>query len=241
MKKNNLVKLLGIGLVVAIISTGLFYGLFVSKLNSSVGSGKTMVVAANAIKANTVLTATDVKTIPWPTDQLPTGAFEKPEDVAGKTVWDAISEGEPVLASRLATASGQGSTGVPAGMRAISVHVTDSTGIVSMLRAGQKVDVQVIVNHTAAPVNAEVRTALEDLQVLSVTPQPEQSSQGRTLPVVTLLAAPADADVLALADSGAQIRLTLRNPLDDAGRSRAPLTLDAVMRTSGKSTSGNQK
>jgi len=32
MKQNNLAKLLGIALVVAIIATGIFYGLFVTKL-----------------------------------------------------------------------------------------------------------------------------------------------------------------------------------------------------------------
>ena len=37
MKKNNLLKLLGIAFVVAIISTGIFYGLFVNKLSSSTG------------------------------------------------------------------------------------------------------------------------------------------------------------------------------------------------------------
>ena len=40
MKKNNLLKLLGIAFVVAIVSTGIFYGLFVNKLSSSTGSGK---------------------------------------------------------------------------------------------------------------------------------------------------------------------------------------------------------
>jgi len=30
MKKNNLVKLLGVALVVAIVATGVFYGLFVT-------------------------------------------------------------------------------------------------------------------------------------------------------------------------------------------------------------------
>ena len=33
MKKNNLGKLLGIALVVAIVATGVFYGLFVDKLS----------------------------------------------------------------------------------------------------------------------------------------------------------------------------------------------------------------
>ena len=66
----------------------------------------------------------------------------------------------------------------------------------------------------------ELRTILEGVAVLSVNPQPEPSSQGQNLPAVTLLTNPADADVLALADSGARVRLALRNPLDNATRSR---------------------
>ena len=66
MKKNNLVNLLGIAFVVAILSTGIFYGLFVNKLSSNAGSGKTIVVAARPLKPGTILQAADVKTIPWP-------------------------------------------------------------------------------------------------------------------------------------------------------------------------------
>lgn len=232
MKKNNILKLLGIALIVTIVSTGIFYGLFVGKLTSSQGTGKTLVVAAKALKVGTQIQVTDLKTIPWPAAQLPEGFFEAPHEVAGNTVFDPIGEGEPVTASRLASSkSGGGGSGVPAGMRAVSVHVTDSTGVLALLRAGQKVDAQVVVKSKDA--GAEVRTALEDLSVLSVNPQAEMSSQGANLPVVTLLAKPAEADILAAADAGARVRLTLRNPLDDSTRVRAPLTTDAVMRTSG--------
>jgi Flp pilus assembly protein CpaB len=98
------------------------------------------------------------------------------------------------------------------------------------------VDVQVVVGRgSGKDVETEVRTALEGLAVLTVTPQPETSSQGNTLPVVTLLAKPADADILALSDSGARVRLTLRNPLDEGTRSRSMLTLGSVMRGSAES------
>jgi Flp pilus assembly protein CpaB len=114
--------------------------------------------------------------------------------------------------------------------------VTDSTGVLALLKSGQKVDVQVVVGRgTGKDATTEVRTALEGLSVLTVTPQPEQSSQGQMLPVVTLLAKPGDADVLALADSGARVRMTLRNPLDGATRSRSTMTLGAVMRGSAES------
>jgi Flp pilus assembly protein CpaB len=229
MKKNNLVKLLGIAFVVAIISTGVFYGLFVNRLSSSIGSGKALVVAARPLSAGTVLQAKDVKTIPWPGEQLPKGAFGAADQVVGNTVFDAINEDEPVLAQRLASPQSGGGAGVPTGMRAVSVHVTDSSGVLALLRSGQIVDVQVVTGRGAGGVT-EVRTALERLQVLSVIPQPEQSSQGQNLPVVTLLAKPTQADVLALADSGARVRLTLRNPLDEETRTHGTLSLDPIMR-----------
>ena len=231
MKKNNLVKLLGIALVVAIISTGLFYGLFVNKLSSNAGSGNTLVVAAKPLKAGTVLQPSDVKTIPWVAPELPKGNFGKTDDVVGSTVFDAINEGEPVLESRLASTRSAGGAGVPSGMRAVSVHVSDSTGVLGLLRAGQIVDVQVVRGKTTDII--AVRTVLENLRVLSVIPQAELSSQGTSLPVVTLLATPQEADVLAAADAGARVRLTLRNPLDVETRSRSPLTLDGVMKPSG--------
>ena len=232
MKKNNLVKLLGIALVVAIISTGLFYGLFVNKLSSNVGNGNTLVVAAKPLKAGTVLQASDVKTIPWAAAELPKGNFGKVDDVVGSSVFDTIGEGEPVIESRLASTRSAGGAGVPSGMRAVSVHVSDSTGVLGLLRTGQIVDVQVVRGKTP---DLAVRTAIESLRVLSVIPQAELTSQGTSLPVVTLLASPSEADVLAAADAGARVRLTLRNPLDTETRSRSQLTLDGVMKSTGPS------
>jgi pilus assembly protein CpaB len=237
MKKDNLVKLLGVALVVAIISTGLFYGLFATKLKSDTGDGRTLVVAAKSLKAGTVLAVTDVKTIPWPAAELPKGAYQTPQEVVGNTVFDTIGEEEPVLTSRLASKDSGGGSGVPEGMRAVSVHVTDSTGVLALLRSGQKVDVQVVLGRGNKGEETIARTALEALTVLSVTPQPEQSSQGHNLPVVTLLAKPHDADVLAAADSGARVRIALRNPLDKATRSRTPLSLSSVMRSQDSSDS----
>jgi Flp pilus assembly protein CpaB len=238
MKKNNLLKLLGIAFVVAIVSTGIFYGLFVSKMTSSTGSGKMLVVAAKALKPGTVLQATDVKLLPWLGGELPKGGYADPNDVVGSTVFDPIGEDEPVFNSHLASARSAGGSGVPSGMRAVSVHVTDSSGVLALLRAGQKVDVQVVVGRSGGEKNdTAVRTALEGLMVLSVNTVVEQGSQGQNLPVVTVLANPADADVLAAADSGARVRLTLRNPLDEETRDSGSLSLTSVMH-SGRNSAG---
>jgi pilus assembly protein CpaB len=231
MKKKNLVTLLAIAFMVALVATGMFYGLFVTKLKSN-GSGRTLVVAAKPLEAGTVLTKDDVKSVAWPAEELPQGAFERPEQVAGKTLFGSLSQAEPVLAARIASEEGGGQgSGIPAGMRAVSVHVSDSSGVMSLLHAGHKVDVQVVLPKTSDS-SAQLRTAIEDLQVLAVSNKAEPNSQGFSLPVVTLVAKPVDADVLALADSSARIRLTLRNPLDSATRSRSPLTLSSVMQSS---------
>ena len=113
MKKNNLLKLLGIAFVVAIIATGVFYGLFVSKMSSSTGNGRMLVVAAKALKPGTVLQATDVKLVPWLGGELPKAAFGAVDQVTGKTVFDPIGEDEPIFSSRLATL--ENGSGVPAG------------------------------------------------------------------------------------------------------------------------------
>src|SRR5438067_1948529 len=141
MNKNNMGKLLGVALVVAIICTGLFYMLFAMKANSQTGT--TMVVAAKPLKAGMVLTPADLKTIAWPVPQLPAGAHRDPKEVIGNTVFDPMAQEEPVLTSRLATPQSGGGAGVPVGLRAVSIHLTDSTGVLALLRGGQKVDVQV--------------------------------------------------------------------------------------------------
>jgi pilus assembly protein CpaB len=230
MKKNNMLKLLGIAFVVAILSTGIFYGLFVNKLSSNTGNGKRVVVASHPLKSGAIIASADVKTIQWPGPQIPKGSFESPDQVVGKTVFDAIGEEELVSDMHLASPRSGGGSGVPEGMRAVTIHVTDSSGIIAMLRTGQKVDVQVVLGKTGA--ETTVRTALEDLQVLAVNPMGEGTSQGTILPSVTLLAGPAQADVLAAADSGARVRLTLRNPLDDQTRTNGPVSLGAVVHSS---------
>lgn len=237
MKKKNLMTLLGIALVVALISTGVFYGLFVNNLKSS-GTGKSLVVAAKELESGKVLEAADLKVIPWSAEELPQGAYEHPNQVAGKTLFGGLSKSEPVLASRLLSQDGNGGVSrVPAGMRAVTVHVSDSSGVMSLLRSGHKVDAQVLIARTGES-GAQLRTALEDIEVLAVDTKPEANSQGFSLPTVTLLAHPADADVLALADSGARIRLTLRNPLDTESRARGVVTLPAVMQGKAEAKQG---
>src|SRR5260370_40946144 len=102
--KRNLVPLLVIAFVVAIISTGIFYGLFVARLRSAAASpGKSIVVAARNLDRGTVLQAADVKLVGWGYADAPQGAFTASDAVVGLTVVAPLQENEPVLPSREAS------------------------------------------------------------------------------------------------------------------------------------------
>src|SRR5262249_11442712 len=144
--KKNLVSLLGIAFVVAIVSTGIFYGLFVGRLRSASLPTRSIVVAAHNLERGVALQPGDARLAPWGAPEIPKGAFTALAQVNGLTLTASLMENEPVLESRLVSReSGAGAgLGISPGMRAVSIHATDSSGVVSILRPGYKVDVQLI-------------------------------------------------------------------------------------------------
>src|SRR5258705_4306181 len=101
--KKNLVPLLGIAFVVAIVSTGIFYGLFVGKLKSAAATGPSIVVAGRSLDRGAALEASDVKLTLWGATELPQGALTALAQVNGLTLIAPVQENEPVLQSRLAS------------------------------------------------------------------------------------------------------------------------------------------
>src|SRR5258708_21790463 len=223
--KRNIVPLLGIAFVVAIVSTGVFYGLFAGKLKSSSSeiTGQSIVVAAHDLQRGTVVNAGDLRESQIKGELK--GSFSKTKDAVGVTLLEAVQENAPLLQDRVASHDPKknGGSGLPTGMRAISVRVSDSSGIVGLLHAGSRVDVQAVSDRNGT---TELRTIQQNLEVLAVSPQLEAAGGNRPpSPVVTLLARAQDVDVIAVADSGARIRLALRNPLDEGVDTRHSLAL----------------
>lgn len=227
MNKKNLVPLLGIAFVVAVVTTGIFYGLFVGKLDAT--GSKSLVVAARELKPGAILGKEDLRTVPWSTDELPKGTFESMGALIGQTVLQAVAEGEPVFESFLANRTGAAGLAIPAGMRAVSSHIADSTGVVALLRPGHRVDVQAVTPKPDRPAETELRTILQNITVLSVNPVGEQKDD-HNAPVVTFLVTPAEADALALADATTRVRLALRNPADSETGNREVLGFNPLLK-----------
>jgi Flp pilus assembly protein CpaB len=232
--KRNMVPLLGIAFVVAILSTGLFYGLFAGKLHSAgtQGPSQTLVVAARNLDRGTVLQASDLRVAEIRGGATLASSFAKPEDAVGWTILDTVSENEPLSRKHAASKNGggEGSSAVKSGMRAVSVRVSESAGVVSLLHSGSRVDVQAVTDRNGT---TELRTIVQNIEVLAVgTPLDAGPGTRVGTQVVTLLAQPRDADLAALADSGGRVRLLLRNPLDGATALAHPASLPGLFHDS---------
>jgi pilus assembly protein CpaB len=211
--KKTLVPLIGVAFVVAVISTWIFYGLVAGKLaQPASASTRNVVVAARDIARGATVGSDDLKTRGWRIETLPDGTFSNPAQVVGTVASDAIAAEEPVTASRV-VGNGSGGAGVaiPSGSRAVSVQPDDSAGVMALLKAGARVDVQWVRSRVGSG-EVDVRTLFEKVPVFHVLREGE-SSRGAPS-VVTLLLTPGEAEKLAAADSTGKIRLTLRNPVE---------------------------
>lgn len=231
--KQNMAALLGIALVVALLATGLFYGLVVMRMDEvGATSQPTLVVFARDLQAGSVLVPSDVQLGLREAGGALVDGFSAPAEVVGLTLIEDAAAGTPVTRDVLAAADSRGGAagGVDPGYRAISVYVTDSAGVVGLLRPGFRVDAQVVEGGGDGRGSATtLRTLLQDIEVLAVDPGHEGSSGSRQPAVVTLLARPDEADALGVADAAARIRLLLRHPLDREITDREKVTLASEM------------
>lgn len=174
-------------------------------------------VASRALPVGTMLTASDVRLVAWPSSSPVTGGYSTVDEVVNRGLVAPVVENEPLTASKVAVA--EAGAGLPptitAGMRAISVKVNEVIGVAGFVVPGTRVDVVVTLAQREESVS---RVVVTNVQVLTAGTRydQEQAKDGKPVPstVVTLLVTPEDAERIALAAAEGQIMLTLRNPLD---------------------------
>ncbi len=212
--KRNLMPLLGVALVAATVASGIFYGLLLPKLRggATASAGSFMVVAARRLERGTVLKAEDMRAMPGDGKSQAAGALSSVEMGVGRTLLEPVESGQVITAKAMTErgAAGGASLAIPAGFRAVTIHPTESAGVVALMRPGSRVDVQVL---NAKPGEGTVlHRMLENVEVLEVF---GANRDAGARPVVTLLVEPREADRLSLADAVMRVRLVLRNPGDN--------------------------
>ena len=233
--KKKLLLVIGIGLVGAAASTFLFYhlisghfaGTAVAPLEYSI------VVAARDLPRGTLLGAGDVEISAWKGARRPAGAFLDPRAVEGRVLGENVPAAKPVLPAHLADEDRLWlAASVPAGMRAVTVHVNEFAGVTQLVELGDRVDVMVA-NQSRSPGRKDLRlkTVLQNVEVVATGREPLTRGKRNPIPVITLLVEAGESERLSLADQSGAIRLVLRNPLDESVEiTGGPIQLSDVMR-----------
>ena len=179
-----------------------------------------VVVAASGLDLGAALRAEDLRTINWPSEAVPAGTFNNPQELVGRGLIQPVSQNEPLMPSKLApVGAGAGLPPmIPDGMRAVSVRVNDVIGVAGYVLPGSKVDVLVTVSPTNQSTDMTSKVILNNVTVLAAGTRIERDVEKDNKPVsvsvVTLLVDPLQSEALTLASTEGKIQLALRNPLD---------------------------
>lgn len=213
---------IGISLIMALVSSVLVYRTIKAMPAREVEVATVFaVVAARPLPVGTLVSANDVRLVPWPASSPVGDGYAKVEDVVSRGVISPVVENQPLTGANLApreAGAGLPPT-IPPGMRAISVKVNEVIGVAGFVVPGTRVDVVVVLGQNQAN-GSLARAVVSNVQVLAAGTKYDQDvvKEGEAIPssVVTLMVTPEDAEKIALASTEGQILLTLRNPLDTA-------------------------
>jgi pilus assembly protein CpaB len=183
---------------------------------------RTVIVAARPLAFGTKLTERDLRETQYPADAVPEGIFTSKQALissAGeRVVLAAITENEPILASKI-TAPGQRaslSVVIEQGKKAVTIRVDDVLGVAGFVQPDDRVDILLTRNTrgsrsgTGGEGSAYTDVLLQDVRVLAIDQLADRKTQATPAKAVTVEVDTADAQKLVLAASIGQLSLALR-------------------------------
>ena len=226
MFQNRPVLFMGLAVGIALVTTILIYNWLqqqkqtpqVVEQKKVTIEGIPIAVASADLAWGTPIKKEMLREVPFPQENLPAGHFKKPEDLIGRIVLTSMKRHEPILESKLAPIDIKygGVLGVlDPEKRAMAVKVNQIVALPGFVKPGDRVDIMV----TMAGGGKEriTKTVLENMKVLAIGTQMERgSADGKPQPVkiVTFEVTLEEAEMLAMASNGGQLRFALRSPLN---------------------------
>lgn len=201
-----------------------------------------VVVAAVDIAPNIPITADMIKVIELPEESAHKLAVKDINEVVGKVTSSIIIQDEQVLSSKLITpGEGNGTLAykIEEGMRAITVSVSNTTGLSNMIIPDNKVDIIGQYSVEAdVPGEEDKKTVdytimlLENVKVLAVdnlmTEQDKDASE-KVYVSLTLEVTPLQAMEVSMSEYKGSLRAILRSPLDEGTTALPALIIDKVI------------
>ena len=218
--------LLILALIFSLGASALIYNYLQSATGTVKVTGETVIVAIQDIPGMTTITASMVKPVTVPAEVVQSGSIRDLSGVVGSVTRIPIIAGDQITDRRLAVDGKMpGFVGsIPRDKRAITVAVSDITGVSGFVKAGDYVDLFVTFDKEAAGKNV-TSLVLQNTLVLAANKNDTMEADrdkknSEKMTAVTLAVAPDEALRLALVSETAKIHLALR-PVH-------PLTLTAA-------------
>jgi pilus assembly protein CpaB len=187
------------------------------------------------------ITAADVEVRMMPAEGVHPDALDEVEDIEGQYSGGVIRPGEQILRDDISPRPGGGHLAqlIPEGSRAVSLAVSDVIAVGGLIEPGDHVDVIAVFEENRAGTNSAAQI-LQDVEILAVSravigADPAEAEEGRRSSVtslsatVTLSVSAYQAQLLALADEFASLRLVLRRPDDETPSSPLPVDLNLLV------------
>lgn len=238
--RRKLIIVGGIALLSATLITLFFYNLLSDQMaqQASPIDMRTVVVAAHDLPRGALLKAGMLETRKVALAEAPAEGYADLGTLEGRRLIQPVSSGEALLPKHLPKGGDQGlGVAIPAGMRAVTVHVGEYDGVHGVVTTGDRVDV-LVASATRSPGRPDIslRTLLQNVEVLATDRLNENAQRTQVSPNVILLVEAGAVAELSLADQAGAIRLVLRNPADsdtiaDAGSATADKVLDLPRRS----------
>lgn len=183
---------------------------------------RTVIVAARTLPFGTKLTDRDLRATQWPANAIPEGTFSTKQalisSAGDRVVLSAITENEPILASKV-TAPGQRaslSVVIEEGKKAVTIRVDDVLGVAGFVQPDDRVDILLTRNSRGSRTgksgegSAYTDVLLQDVRVLAIDQLADRKTQATPAKAVTVEVDTAEAQKLVLAASVGQLSLALR-------------------------------
>jgi pilus assembly protein CpaB len=187
---------------------------------SQQGNLVSVVVAKQDIQPGGTLSKDDVTTSRVPAEAAAGQVFSDPQQLVGRVVLNALVKGQTIYETLLAPSGTGGGLQalVPPGMRAITLEVTEFSGVGGMLTPGSHVDVISVVRDDKVH-ESVARTILQNIKVQAVgrSLSTASSSDGDNKGAannITLLCTPKQAQVLQLSTIASRPWFVLRSGAD---------------------------
>ncbi len=212
----KLAPLISLGLSAVLGIAAVFLGRYYMSSNSNDAAAQmsaqvvemsSVVVAATAIEPGEEVSASNVKTLNWPTESIPEGVLTNAADLSEILyARGLILPGEPIMFEKLDAAGNllTLAAAIEPGMRAVSITVRSDTGVAGFVLPGDRVDVNEFIQREpgqpassyggdAVRVTADLiaRPVLKNVKVLAVDQTFESNLEGaRPSSTVTLEVSP---------------------------------------------------